>query len=165
MHYQRWLNRGSTDDPPKRGATRAELVRVRAARRPVTQVTCGHPERKHYAKGMCSPCYQTISNKPWRARNRTKLALGNRARHHGLTVAQVKAAWLAQDGKCANPRCEAVFDIEHPDHRNGMQIDHDHVTNLFRGLLCKPCNSTLGHAGDDVARLLGLVEYLGAPLN
>ena len=29
---------------------------------------CGHPERDHYAKGMCSNCYHKYgrSKKPWK---------------------------------------------------------------------------------------------------
>jgi len=30
--------------------------------------TCGHDDRKHYAKGMCNPCYHKFGRvkKPWK---------------------------------------------------------------------------------------------------
>lgn len=43
-----------------------------------------------------------------------------------------------------------------------LHIDHDHVTGTVRGVLCKPCNSALGLAEDDPARLRALADYLEA---
>lgn len=66
-----------------------------------------------------------------------------------------------QGGKCANPRC----DFKAPlviDGRYGLQVDHDHVTGKIRGLLCRGCNTALGHIYDDKERLIGLIEYLKA---
>lgn len=177
MHYQRWRNRGSTDDPPKRGATRAELVRVRAARRPATPVTCRHPDRQHFGKGLCKPCYMTqwIKAHPhantgneWLRRNPEQAALHKRKnvlKKHGITIDQYAAMWLAQDGCCANPNCDFTAALIVPDYRRGLQVDHDHATGLLRKLLCPGCNLALGCVNDGVGRLLGLVEYLGVPLN
>lgn len=49
-------------------------------------------------------------------------------------------------------------------------VDHDHSCcpgkdscgKCVRGVLCTWCNSTLGHAKDDISRLKGLVAYLEA---
>lgn len=38
--------------------------------------------------------------------------------------------------------------------------DHNHKTGFIRGLLCAACNSALGFAHDDPARLAALIEYL-----
>ena len=38
--------------------------------------------------------------------------------------------------------------------------DHDHQTNKFRGVLCRMCNSSLGHFGDDEAGLQKVINYL-----
>lgn len=72
-----------------------------------------------------------------------------RARY-GITEEQWKVAADLQDGNCANPRCA------HP----LTDVDHDHSTGAFRGLLCGPCNRALGAMQDDRPRLLGLIEYL-----
>lgn len=42
----------------------------------------------------------------------------------------------------------------------GWCIDHDHETGKIRGVLCWPCNVTLGHAKECPDRLRGLVEYI-----
>ncbi len=39
-------------------------------------------------------------------------------------------------------------------------VDHDHVTNSYRGLICHPCNLGLGLFKDDVSRLRGAIRYL-----
>jgi hypothetical protein len=41
-----------------------------------------------------------------------------------------------------------------------LHVDHCHVTNKFRGLLCRLCNLGLGHFGDDVTRLRCAILYL-----
>jgi len=41
-----------------------------------------------------------------------------------------------------------------------LSIDHDHVTNKIRGLLCSSCNMVLGLMGDSANRLLKASEYL-----
>jgi hypothetical protein len=44
--------------------------------------------------------------------------------------------------------------------KNGACVDHDHNTGLFRGWLCSPCNTALGHAKDSRDRLQMLINYL-----
>ena len=44
---------------------------------------------------------------------------------------------------------------------SGWCADHNHITGNFRGVLCWPCNVTLGHAAESIKRLSGLITYLG----
>ena len=44
-------------------------------------------------------------------------------------------------------------------------FDHDHETGLFRGLICRRCNVTLGYVNDDIDLLLELAQYLGQRRN
>lgn len=39
-------------------------------------------------------------------------------------------------------------------------IDHDHVTNIVRGLLCDKCNRVLGMLGDTVESIKSVLIYV-----
>jgi len=42
---------------------------------------------------------------------------------------------------------------------NRLCVDHDHETNLVRGLLCTACNSALGLLKEDVKIMESLIDY------
>ncbi|MFT2016328.1 endonuclease VII domain-containing protein [Streptomyces sp. 796.1] len=44
-----------------------------------------------------------------------------------------------------------------------LSVDHDHRSDEVRGLLCRPCNSMLGHGRDDYRFFMRAVTYLVAP--
>jgi hypothetical protein len=83
---------------------------------------------------------------------------------YGITHPQMLALLKAQGGVCAGCKCVMVrgrkggiYDKEHM-----MCVDHDHVTNQIRGLLCHACNRTLGYARDNANTLRSLATYLEA---
>ncbi|MQY08680.1 endonuclease VII domain-containing protein [Actinomadura macrotermitis] len=68
---------------------------------------------------------------------------------YGLTEAEIKALGARQGGVC-------VICLREP----AAHVDHDHVTGLFRGLLCFGCNGGLGQFEDDIWRLGEAADYL-----
>ena len=72
---------------------------------------------------------------------------------YGLTERDYQALLYAQDGQCA--ACGS-----RPEHEWELVVDHDHAAGRVRGLLCNKCNLTLGQAGEDHDRLIGLAAYL-----
>jgi len=44
--------------------------------------------------------------------------------------------------------------------REAKHIDHDHITGKIRGLLCRPCNTSLGILGDTEDALMHAIAYL-----
>lgn len=54
-----------------------------------------------------------------------------------------------QGGLCAVCRCKPA-----------TATDHDWYTDAVRGLLCKDCNTGLGHLGDDSAGAHAALRYL-----
>ena len=82
------------------------------------------------------------------------------ARKYGLTRGKFYGLLWAQGNRCAACRAE-----EPPPERGralGWHIDHDHVTGKVRGILCRFCNTALGLAQEDAARLRALAEYIEA---
>lgn len=56
-------------------------------------------------------------------------------------------------------RCH-VCGMREAEHRTRLHMDHCHKTGAFRGWLCNRCNTSIGHAGDSIDRLLELASYL-----
>jgi hypothetical protein len=124
---------------------------------------------------MCASCYTLdwqkrnpgrsgndwLKNNPERARVLRRK--GSLKAKYGITPEEYHALWLAQDGKCANPACDFTAESVLENYRMGLKIDHSHATGKIRGLLCTNCNIAIGHALDDVNRLLGLIQYLESP--
>lgn len=113
-----------------------------------------------------------VSSRKWRAqdperakqstlasyqRNRDKYLLQQRLRNHGLTVDEYVTMFAAQGGLCAICRQPERAANRKP---TTLCIDHDHETGRVRGLLCSGCNSSIGYAQDDPARLRAAADYL-----
>ena len=75
-------------------------------------------------------------------------------RKYGITPEIFDAVFLAQGS-----RCGCCGDRE-PGGKGSWHIDHDHVTNQFRGILCYYCNLGLGQFKDSGERLQKAIAYL-----
>lgn len=62
-----------------------------------------------------------------------------RFRSYGLTRPQFETMMSNQNNKCV--LCERIMNEES---KQVVNVDHDHVTGVIRGLLCSWCNWTLG---------------------
>lgn len=90
------------------------------------------------------------AKKAWWARNREKANAYQRKYHYGITQVEFEALLLAQDGRCAICRVLLLKPV----------VDHDHDTQIVRGLLCSNCNVALGMMRDNPDTLLRAVDYL-----
>lgn len=137
--------------------------KVRSRWRPVDQVCtgCGRTRPCQYA-GRCSRCYLRGGPTTPRARlTREQFKARRRAyklwRKYGLSAAQVRAMFEAQDGACAICREGfgpwAEVDVS-------FAVDHCHAAGHVRGLLCNPCNKALGCARDRPEVLRNAAVYL-----
>ena len=70
---------------------------------------------------------------------------------YGLTSEQFEDMRLAQEGRCAICRIEAL---------PRLHIDHNHKTGKVRGLLCGNCNKGIGLLRDNPDFLQSAMEYL-----
>ena len=56
--------------------------------------------------------------------------------------------------------CEMCGKKEENGSKKALSVDHNHVTNQVRGLLCHNCNLVLGHSLESVEILNSAVKYL-----
>lgn len=103
----------------------------------------------------CWRAYYDSRGPELRARRRAAYRHTGRADHrlkrYGLTPEAFAAMLEEQGSKCAICRASLVEEV---------LVDHDHETGRVRGLLCRPCNSGIGHLGDDPARVRAALTYL-----
>ncbi|MEY2569279.1 MAG: hypothetical protein QOE35_3808 [Actinomycetota bacterium] len=78
---------------------------------------------------------------------------GHLERKYGMTLDDYDRLLEQQGGGCAICGRPPRDDIS-------LHVDHDHDTGRVRGLLCFPCNNTLGDFDDDPARLYAAADYL-----
>lgn len=79
---------------------------------------------------------------------------GYKRKHkYGITTEDFDRLFDSQGQRCA------ICKTADPGTRTWC-VDHDHITNQVRGILCYNCNILLGHAKDDVTILESAVEYL-----
>jgi len=72
---------------------------------------------------------------------------------YGITREQYLALWREQGGVCAiccRPPRGALL----------LSVDHDHVTGHIKGLLCQPCNVSIGLLRDDPKVIRRAAEYV-----
>jgi len=73
---------------------------------------------------------------------------------------RVLKAYGVSDADCARLLQQKTCDICGEAPGKTLDIDHDHATMVFRGMLCRQCNVMLGCAKDDVRRLVKAAFYL-----
>ena len=76
---------------------------------------------------------------------------GLHLRRYNITEEDYDALLSQQGGVCAI--CGRP-----PEKR--LSVDHNHVTDAVRGLLCMPCNRAIGLLGDSVEGLTRAIDYL-----
>lgn len=90
----------------------------------------------------------------WNRQNRTKRKHYALKENYGISLEQYNEM-LKQQNDC----CKICN--EHKDSFDrALAVDHCHITNKVRGLLCKNCNMLLGKAKDKISILKSAIKYL-----
>jgi len=87
----------------------------------------------------------------WRAINPDKVRQMHLKYDYGISVEEFESQWKKQNGKCA-------ICVNPLEKRHNHAVDHDHLTNKFRGLLCNACNLFLGRY--EKMKRLGLLPII-----
>lgn len=110
-----------------------------------------YSKNKHGKHGLQPKCKACLL-----IQQRTRRANGDDTTYryrYGKTTQELQEILNKQDNKCAI--CKNVFM-----NRFNTVVDHDHKTGLFRGFLCRKCNTGLGMFNDDKTLLKEAIKYL-----
>ena len=105
-----------------------------------------HPDRKHYAHGLCQPCYQ---RSPDQRSRRRAAGRAYKQSTRGQTVYLERVYGITFDDKTRmlkeqNYQCKLCDTHIGGVGTNIAYVDHDHITSRVRGMLCNTCNTSLG---------------------
>ncbi len=81
-------------------------------------------------------------------------------RHYDLTVEEYDDLFVDQNGVCAICLRPELGRRSKGTLPKRLSVDHCHVTDRVRGLLCHECNVGLGFFHDDPLRLQEAISYL-----
>jgi hypothetical protein len=76
-----------------------------------------------------------------------------------MTIQDYENILNLQDKKCAICKNEKSS-YRYKNMKLPLCVDHNHVTNQVRGLLCHKCNAMIGLAGEDIIILTNAINYL-----
>ena len=130
---------------------------MRGKKFPVEQAKC-HPDRKHFAQGLCSTCYyrnwarKRRQKNPQRVKADVRRSLIKKA--YGITPEEYDLRLSLTPVCCL---CKRPFG-----NTKDLQpvLDHNHVTGALREFLHRRCNVALGLFNDDSALLRLAADYL-----
>ena len=91
-------------------------------------------------------------------KNRTAIRAKKLPKTHGITQSDYLDILAKQHGVCAI--CKKAETTVTRGHLQPLAVDHDHLTNQIRGLLCIKCNTALGLLDDSCERAQALISYL-----
>jgi len=122
------------------------------------------PERRAYAIAKAkrararlvartTPQERTALMRHFPCRSPIKRRAEHIKKRYGMTIEAWEALFAAQG------RCCAICKADESGWKRAWHTDHDHVTGKVRGILCHPCNRTLGRLE---GRLEAFVSYLTA---
>ena len=77
---------------------------------------------------------------------------GHFKQRYGITLEQHEQLYVIQNGCCKICGEPVAYDK--------VCVDHDHKTNMIRGLLCNRCNTGIGLLGDTLEKIMRAVRYL-----
>lgn len=115
-----------------------------------------HPDRQQKVKGLCKTCYrQSLVPEDRKYYKQWNL------RRYGLTLDAFNELLIKQNYKCAICNTKLLSLSEKKGrHNQNPQVDHNHLTNEVRGLLCRLCNVGLGAFKENKETLQKAITYL-----
>jgi len=116
---------------------------------------------KSTRKPFCKDCSKERNKK-----DRENIRNRNIRWKYGIEYSDLLDMYKSQDGKCAI--CNIDMDLFYQDGETKhtvCHVDHNHNTDIIRGLLCSECNTGLGKFKDNVDFLQSAIDYLEETIN
>lgn len=156
MHRNRMSNHGSFDDRPPRKRKRKEYEEEITLDK-VVKKCINHGDLKIHQVVKSKSKYVRVdgSIKEW-DHYFCKECRNNYARKRnlmvefGMTVEEYNNLLQIQNNRCAICKLESKY---------RLAVDHNHATNLNRGLLCINCNTAFGSFKESIEILQSAIEY------
>lgn len=82
-------------------------------------------------------------------------------RTYGLTIEEYNLLLRLQNYVCAICRRSEVARTSTKHRTRTLAVDHCHLTQKIRGLLCHKCNTGIGNFNDSAQLLQAAIQYLG----
>lgn len=111
-------------------------------------IQCAKARLKKYTKTEKGKSAQSQRSKKWYDEG------GGREFFQKTRVRRI-LGYVPEDFNSRPTVCPLCNTDDHP-----IVLDHSHLTNRFRGWICRECNSALGHARDSIQILENLIQYL-----
>lgn len=114
--------------------------------------------RRDGLQPRCKSC-SALANKEYKARKDPRELKKNQYKafikhKYGVSVEWVEERLAAHNNKCKV--CGAKMEL----HTNTVAIDHCHKTGEVRDIVCKKCNTAMGHFRDDPKLIAKAIDYL-----
>ena len=122
-----------------------------------------HQENKEYNHIACKKYREThkeeisIRQKKWYQQNKGRVKAYNLEYLYGITTKEYDNLYTKQQGCCA------ICGIHQSKFNVSLQVDHNHINNKIRGLLCQQCNTAIGSLKVDEKGnmlLIKAIEYI-----
>lgn len=115
--------------------------------------------RGMYRRVMCYTCQPINGDRKQTYRNK------HLKKKYGFTQAEYVERFHKQNGECEVCKVKMVLQNGtltkgSSRNRSSCTIDHCHVSNKVRGLVCFSCNIAIGHVNDDPNILSNMIDYL-----
>lgn len=172
--------------PDRRHAAKGLCFPCYSERYPKAKRATCHPDRVAHVGGFCRVCYdrelkqrdpeyaerQKRNFQQWKEINglalqeyrRTynqngRVKFRSKVKDRERVLAQFGLTW-EDEMRVREQQGNVCAICRQPPQRERFDIDHDHVTGKFRGLLCGRCNKGLGLLGDNEEGVAAALEYL-----
>lgn len=140
---------------------KANICRKCGIEKPITEFWLKKGNRSGH-HNECKVCFENRRRAYRKARPDIALNQSLRDRF-GITLDEYKQKLLQQKGVCAI--CGKPETLTFKGKLRSLSVDHNHITNQIRGLLCDSCNKVIGFAKEDISILESTVRYLTFWLN